>query len=245
MRKIKTLLVFLITLGLLGAGAYLPQLVAAVKDRKNLNQPGSQNMASVALDLSGERKGLSTAGKIDLLRRGKTIAVTEREASMMEADVNAAVEILMDDYIAAGIFNWFEYTSWVAQPYLCVDLEAPDNFCVFWSVTIINENKPYQTLEVDIDDETGKIFSIRYDRFGEFPLNGVWERNMATADAFVHVYLNQLELLEENVEPHMEYHELDGHVLCGGFSFEDEEYGGLRIEFYTSGNGAFWLYFPE
>lgn len=249
MRTLKTMLIFLVTVGLIAAGANLPKLVAAVMDQDTMNQAGYRAMQSVALDLSGERRPLSTAGKLVLLRQGRTIAITEREASMTEAEVNAALEAQMDQYIAAGIFGWFDFTSWITQPYLCIAPDEPDHYNIFWTVTIVNENKPYQSLNVDIDDETGKIYAIRFDQYGSYSLDGVWERNFSTMEAFVSIYLSQLGLpeTEQNaaVEPNMEYGELDGEVLYGGFTFMDSEYGQIGIEFYVTGAGSFYVYIPE
>ena len=246
MRKLKTALIFLVTLALLAVGAAMPKLLAMVNDRNHLNQPGTQQMQSIALDLSGENRVLSTVGKIDLLRSGKIIAVTENEASMTEAAVNATAGAAMEAYINAGIFQWFDVTAWNASPMLCIDPDAPDHYGIFWSVTILNENEPYQSLMMDIDDETGKIFSIRYDCYGTYSLDGVWERNTAVMDAFTHVYLNQLGLLDqENTEPNMEYGELDGEVLCGRFFLTDDDHGEIAIEFYVTGTGSFWNFFPE
>ena len=245
MRKLKTILIFLVTLALLAVGAAFPKLVAMVTDRNHLNQPGTQEMQSINLDLSGERQALSTVGKIDLLSRGQTINITENEASMTVAEVNAAVEAAMAEYVDAGIFEWFDITAWNTQPKLCVDPNAPDNYGIFWTVTILNEIEPYQSLGMDIDDETGKIYSIRYDTYGEYVLEGVWERNAAVMDGVVHVYLHQLGIMERNAEPYLEYSELDGEVLCGSFYFTDENYGRCGIEFYVTGTGSFWIYFPE
>lgn len=245
MKKLKNALILLLTIGLIGCGAILPGIVAAVMDRDAVNQTGTREMASVALEMGEEKQLLSTAGKLDLLRRGQTINITEKEASMTLADVNGAVETAMAEYIDAGIFEWFDFDAWITQPKLCIDPDSPDNYGVFWTVTIINKMEPYQTLSMDIDDETGKIYSIRYDTYGEYRLEGVWERNAAIMDSFVHVYLSQLGMMEQDAEPYLEYGELDGEVLCGGFYFTDEHYGRCGIEFYVTGTGSFWNYFPE
>ena len=249
MRTFRTAVILLITLALLIIGAFLPMLIAAATDCDR-NQSGSRALTSIELNVSdanGESRSLSAAGNIALLRDGKMINITEKEASMTDAEVNAAVEAAMEEYIEAGIFDWFEYTAWNAQPWLCIDPDAPDNYGIFWTVTILNENEPYQSLVMDIDDHTGIIYSIRYDINGEYSLVGVWERNTATMDAVVHVYLNQLELLntEVNAEPYVEYAELDGEVLCGRFCANDAEYGETYIEFYVTGTGSFWVYFPS
>lgn len=249
MRKFRTALILLITMAFLTLGAFLPMLIAAATDC-NLNQSGSRELPSIALDVSdsnGEPRSLSAAGKIALLRDGKMINITEKEASMTDAEVNAAVEAAMEEYTVAGIFDWFEHTAWNTQPKLCIDPDAPDNYGIFWTVAILNENQPYQSLVMDIDDHTGKVFSIRYDIFGEYSLDGIEERNSGIRDTFVHVYLGQLGILDsrENEEPYVEYGELDGEVFYGVFLLQDEEYGDIPIEFYVAGPGSFWVYFPE
>lgn len=249
MRKFRTALILLITMACLTLGAFLPMLIAAATDC-NLNQSGSRELPSVAFDVSdssGESRSLSAAGKIALLRDGKMINITEKEASMNAAQVNAAVEKAMSEYIDAGIFDWFEYTTWNAQPKLCIDPDTPDNYGIFWTVTMVNENPSYQSLMMDIDDETGKVFSIRYDIYGEYSLEGIEERNSSIRDAFVHVYLSQLGILDlqENVEPYVEYGELDGEVFYGVFLLRDAEYGDIPIEFNVAGPGSFWIFFRE
>lgn len=247
MRKLKNSLILLLTTALIFLGAVLPKITASLVDRETVSRSGSREMAAIALDVNGEVRSLSAVEKIDLLRKGQMIAITEKEAAMTEADVNAAVETAMREYEDAGIFAWFDYEAWNVQPMLCIDPDAPENYAIFWDVTIINKMEPYQTLAVALDDETGKIYSIRYDIYGEYSLDGVWERNMATMDSFVHVYLTQLGFLDEqqNVEPRIEYGELDGEVLYGGLFFQNEGSGQTAIEFYVTGTGSFWNFFPE
>lgn len=247
MMKLKKVMLLLLTAAMIALGAVLPKITAALVDRKTCNQSGSREMTAISLDVNAEARTLSAVEKIDLLRKGQMIAITEKEAAMTEADINAAVEIAMREYEDAGIFAWFDYEAWNVQPMLCIDPNAPENYAIFWDVTIINKMEPYQTLAVALDDETGKIYSIRYDIYGEYSLDGVWERNMATMDALVHVYLTQLGFLDEqqNVEPRIEYGELDGEVLYGGLFFQNEDDGQSPIEFYVTGTGSFWNYFPE
>lgn len=244
MKKFITLLILLMTWVLISAGANLPRFVSERIDQENRNQSGSGQMASIALDLSGELDHLTTAGKLDLLSRGENIAITENQASMTMAEVNEAFRTQMDQYVAAGIFEWFEFTSWIAQPNLCIDQDAPDNYNIFWTVTVINENEPYQFLMADIDDETGRIFSIRFEANGTYAPDGIAERNTAIMDAFVPIYLEQLGLMEENREPAVEYGELDGDVLWSQFIFKDADYGAITIEFYVFGSGGFYNYIP-
>lgn len=244
MRKLKSFAVLLLTWALIAAGANLPRLISERMDRQTAGRFGSREMTSIALDLSGEQERLTTAGKLDLLSRGQNIAITEREASMTVAEVNAAFEMQIEQYVAAGIFEWFEYTSWITQPNLCVDQTAPHNYNIFWTVTVISEHAPYQVLMADIDDETGRIFSIRFETNGTYAPDGVMERNAAIMDAFVPIYLQQLGLMEENMEPVIEYGEMDGDVMWSQFAFKDRDCGTITIEFYVFGPGGFYNHFP-
>lgn len=245
MKKLKNAVILLLTLLLIGCGAILPGIVGALMDRDMVNQTGTREMASIALDMDGEKRSLTTVGKIDLLCRAQSINITEKEASMTVPDVNAAVEKAIQAYIDAGVFEWFDFDAWITQPKLCIDPDNPDNYGIFWNVTIINKNAPYQSLVMDIDDETGTVYSIRYDIYESYSVDGVWERNAAVMDGVVHVYLSQLGMMEPDAEPYLEYGELDGEVLWGGFYFTDENYGHCGIEFNVTGSGSFWNYFPE
>lgn len=247
MRRLKNTLILLLTAGMIALGAALPKIVASAMNRETCSQSGTRDMVSIALEMDGEKRSLSSAEKIDLLRRGQMINVTEKEAAMTVEDVNAAVERAMEEYIDAGIFEWFDFDNWITETRLCIDPDTPENYGVFWTVTIVNNEDPYQTLGVDVDDETGKIYSIRYDTYGEYSLKNVWERNRATMDAFSHIYLKQLGFMEDpgSMGPNLEYGELDGEVLCGTFCTADAEYGEMYIEFYVTGSGSFWVYFPE
>lgn len=249
MRKFRITLILLSTAALLTLGAFLPMLLAAVTDR-NLNLSGTHEIPAIILNVSDanrEPRSLPAAGKIALLRDGKTINITEKEAAMSEAQVNAAVEKALSEYIDAGIFDWFEYTAWHTQPKLYIDPDVPDNYGIFWTVTILNEKEPYQNLTMDVDDETGNIFSIRYDIYESYSLDRIKERNSAILDTFVHVYLSQLGIADplENTEAYVEYGELDGEVFYGVFLLQDEELGNIPIEFSVAGPGSFWVYFRE
>lgn len=250
MRELKNLLILLITLGLLVLGANLPGLVAALQDSATAGSAGYSDIQPVSLDLSGERRYLSPVEKLRLLGQYNNIPITAGQAAMTEDDVYATVIAQMDRYAAAGIFEWFEMTSQMAQPFLCVDPQDPSRYNIFWTVTLVNEKEPFQSLIVDMDDETGTICAIRYDLYGTYDVNGVWERSYQVLDAVATVYLNGLGVLADRSETEVapafyEYLELDGEVLCGRLAFADDAGEEIRMEFYVNGTGGFYTYFPE
>lgn len=249
MRKLKVLLLILLTILLLIVGANLPKVVAAVQD-STANTVGYSDMQSVSLDLSGTRSSLSTAEKLLLLRSNNILSITEDEASMTLDEVYAAMEAAMEPYEDAGIFQWFKATSADYIPVICLDPENPERYNIFWSVSMVNKNEPYQILMLDIDDETGIPFSIRYETYGSYSLNNVLERNYTVMKAFTDIYFRQLGWTEsadyaESTDTGYEYGVLDGEVSLSRYSFGDVRYGEVIIDFYVTGTGSFYNYFPD
>ena len=174
--------------------------------------------------------------KLSILRHAQPVDITHTQATMTQEAVFAAVEREMVRYEDAGIFQWFEITRQTAVPKLGIDINDVNHFLVYWTVTYINKTDPSRSLMVDLDDESGKILSIRYDVYDTYSMDGIWERNRATMDAFTEIYFSQLDV----IPPDYEYFERDGGVSSALYHFEE-----LAIEFFAEGAGGFYLYFPE
>ena len=226
----KALIFLTILLLLLGGG--MPWIVSAVQDNALLHHSGYRNIDAIQLDFS-ER---SMADKLSLLSHSQPVDITHTQATMIQEEVFAAVEREMAQYEDAGIFQWFEITRRTAQPKLGIDVNDVNHYLVYWTVTYINKKDPSRSLVVDLDDESGKILSIRYEVYDTYSMDGVWERNRATMDAFTEIYFSQLDV----TPPDYEYFERDGGVSSALYHFEE-----LAIEFFAEGAGGFYLYFPE
>lgn len=226
----KALIFLTILLVLLGGG--MPWIVSAVQDNALLHHSGYCDIDAIQLDFS-ER---SMADKLSLLSRSQPVDITHTQATMIQEEVFAAVEREMAQYEDAGIFQWFEITRRTAQPKLGIDVNDVNHYLVYWTVTYINKTDPSRSLMVDLDDESGKILSIRYEVYDTYSMDGVWERNRATMDAFTEIYFSQLDV----TPPDYEYFERDGGVSSALYRFEE-----FAIEFFTEGAGGFYLYFPE
>ena len=226
----KALIFLTILLVLLGGG--MPWIVSAVQDNALLHHSGYCDIDAIQLDFS-ER---SMADKLSLLSRSQPVDITHTQATMIQEEVFAAVEREMAQYEDAGIFQWFEITRRTAQPKLGIDVNDVNHYLVYWTVTYINKTDPSRSLMVDLDDESGKILSIRYEVYDTYSMDGVWERNRATMDAFTEIYFSQLDV----TPPNYEYFERDGGVSSALYRFEE-----FAIEFFTEGAGGFYLYFPE
>ena len=226
----KALIFLTILLVLLGGG--MPWIVSAVQDNALLHHSGYCDIDAIQLDFS-ER---SMADKLSLLSRSQPVDITHTQATMIQEEVFAAVEREMAQYEDAGIFQWFEITRRTAQPKLGIDVNDVNHYLVYWTVTYINKKDPSRSLVVDLDDESGKILSIRYEVYDTYSMDGVWDRNRATMDAFTEIYFSQLDV----TPPDYEYFERDGGVSSALYRFEE-----FAIEFFTEGAGGFYLYFPE
>ena len=226
----KALIFLTILLLLLGGG--MPWIVSAVQDNALLHHSGYRDIDAIQLDFSDR----SMADKLSLLSHSQPVDITHTQATMTQEAVFAAVEREMVRYEDAGIFQWFEITRQTAVPELGIDINDVNHFLVYWTVTYINKTDPSRSLMVDLDDESGKILSIRYDVYDTYSMDGVWERNRATMDAFTEIYFSQLDV----TPPDYEYFERDGGVSSALYHFDEFE-----IEFFAEGAGGFYLYFPE
>ena len=226
-------LLILLAAGLLLLGAAMPRLVGEAQDHATLSHSGYSDIRAVQLNWPA----LSGTDKLSILSHAQPMDIAHTQASMTQEEVFAAVEREMTLYEDAGIFRWFETTLQMAVPKLGIDGNDVNRFLVHWTVTYINKTDPSRSLMVDLDDESGKILSIRYDVFYEtYSMDGVWERNRATMDAFTEIYFSQLDV----TPPDYEYFERDGGVSSALYRFEE-----FAIEFFTEGAGGFYLYFPE
>lgn len=250
MRKLKIPLLILLTMVTLIACASLPAIAASVQDSATVNHSGYSQMKSMELELTEEKETLPMMGKLALLGHMESVNIDSSQASMTENEVFQAAETQMKAYEDAGIFQWFDVTFRSAVPKLGVDLNDANNFLVYWTVSFINEADQSCSLNLDIDDETGKILCLSYYVYDSYTMDGVWKRNKTIMDAFTDIYFSQLGMTDakeyaESIDAGVEYFELDGGVSSALYSFGDVIYGEINMEFYVEGPGGFFLYLPN
>ena len=170
---------------------------------------------------------------------------------MTEDEVYAAVERCMADYVDAGIFEWFQYTTRAAGPSLGIDSQDIHNTGIFWGVTYVNEKSPYQSLFVQIDDENGKIYYLSYEDYEKESIYSDRSPEYAARmnfvlDHFTEIFFDQLGLADVkkfyDSKALVEEEEVDGGVYLRRYVMEDDEYGEISIEFYANPSG-FRLYY--
>ena len=252
MRKLKTMLVLMLTGVIFAFFAVLPRLAGAFSDDRLRGQSGSASIQSVALelhDMDSDAPGYMLR-KLALERFLTSVPITPQQASMTEEEAIAAAQAGMDIYVDAGIFEWFDCTYQGAEPYFCLEPSDKSRHMIFWSVIFINEASPYQSLLLHIDDETGKIIYIKYEDYGPTREFANAEAAEQLLDRFIHAFLSPLSLLPSQLET---YENLEGsvsrettHYINGSdviFTYRDAQYGDVYIVLTVTSTG-FYSTFP-
>ena len=187
MTKLKTLLSLLLTLGLLAVCALLPGIVAAVQDHAAENNAGYSSIRSVSLELSEEREVQQILGRLALIRDGSFYNVAAANASMTQEEVQEAVKYGLAPYYDLELLpDYWTDTSVKAAPYFVYDDET---YCILWVVSVawgggvVNASEIQYSLDLYVDDETGKILYVHY--HGAEPLE-------AYAEIFADAYFESL-----------------------------------------------------
>lgn len=250
MRNFKAAFLMFLTILALTICAALPVIVALLQDRSIADNSGYSEMKSMDLEGNEQRESIPTMGKLALFRNMETIDLDPSQASMTEEEVFQAAQEQMKAYEEAGIFQWFDVTLRSAEPKLGIDMKDANNFLVYWTVSFVNEDGEGQWLNLDIDDETGKILCIYYGVYGSYSMDGVWQRNKIIMQKFTDTYFSQLDLtvakeLALSAETGYAYYERDGGVSGALYNFWDADYGEISLEFYVEGPGGFYLHLPN
>lgn len=245
MRKTGILFAVAVTLAVLVAFAALPKLISSHMDH-SANMPSYHTMSPLRLNRDSNRRTLTTLEKLAFLSYAQALDITPDQATMTEDALLESVYKHMSDYEAAGIFAWFEAVQMSIQPKLLYDPADSARNTVIWTVTLIGEKgESQQTLLLDVDDETGNILCIAYHVYGSFSMEGIWEKNKAVMECFTDLYFSQLGLQADiNVSRTVaEYQEWDGGGTDVTYTFEDDTYGTVFIQFTVDGAGGLSTYF--
>lgn len=241
MRKVIYSLFLLLVAALIVAGAFLPQITAAITDSSTNGKADVAPMQSVELALGeSSHEPLNMLRKLALEDHMNSVPIFADQAAMTEEEVYAAVEKNMQDYVASGIFEMFTPTYTSAETLLAIDPYGTDNYGIIWTVNLVSEDGPYRSLFLHIDDETGKILFIDYETHGEDRFNYYPEYQSYVMGVFTGNFFSQLALAEElqymknatvmSVATTEEYSE-----VC--YSFIDLTYGEINLYFSVHPNG--------
>ena len=242
MRDRKTVITVLAALILVAGLALLPRGIAGISDSWTNGKPGTAAMESVELALGADKTDEPgyMMRKLALEQRMTTIPLKAEQAEMTEEQVLTAAMDGMTAYMEAGMFEWFEYSFCSAEAYLGLDPGDKSNNTIFWGVTFSTEKEPYHHLFVHIDYET-----YGSDQWNYYSPDD--QRMMM--EGFTASFFEALNLTRRN-----EYENLKAEtvaeqpttdeVTCVRYTFEDERYGTIYVEFTVYPFG-FYVSFPR
>ena len=247
MRKLKIPILIFGTLGLLILFALLPKLVFSVLDIQEQVDPSFTDMVPVQLDISTGNSSITMLDKLALLSSSKAIDITQDQMFMQEEEVYEAVQAFLTQLESAGICHGFEPSEFSMQPKLVYDLSDSSRNFTLWTISFSRHEEPSQSLMLDVDDETGKILSVRYSIYREYSMEGVWERNKAVIDIFAELYFDQLAMSEivasVKANPSFDlgyaYNEVDGGVSEAYYTLSNSDAEKFTIAITVDGAGGF------
>lgn len=261
MTKVKKSAIVLLAIVLLAGFALLPQAVSALSDRLENRKAGTAPVQSVDLIIdaipNSETDTIGTPGyilrRLALEQNMTSVPILSDAATMTQDEALTAAQEAMDAYVQNSVFEWFEPTYSMAQPYLGVDPDNMSNSAVFWGVTFTREEKAaYHSLFVHIDDQTGKIVYIKYETYSKNGYPFYYPENQRlTLEGFVSAFLYPLGLegvdtreYEGLVDIGISEENLSDGYLCTQYTFVDAQYGKICLEFHVTPSG-FYVHYPK
>ncbi len=261
MTKVKKTAIVLLAIVLIAGFALLPQAVSALSDRLENRKAGTAPVQSIDLNVdtaaNSESDTVATPGyilrRLALEQNMTSVPILSDAATMTQDEALTAAQEAMDIYVRNSVFEWFEPTYFMAQPYLGVDPDNMSNSAVFWGVTFTREEKEaYHSLFVHVDDQTGKIFYVKYETYSKNGYPFYYPENQRpTMEGFVRAFLYPLGLegvdtreYEDLVDIGVTQEQLSDGYTCTQYTFVDVQYGQICLEFNVTPSG-FYVHYPK
>ena len=234
MRKVKLALLLVLTAAVLVGGAALPHLMAAVTDSRASGKVSYAPVQTVELELdaNGAEEAADMMAKLALYDAMYTIPLDLAAAQMTQEQVIAAAQNELQPYVDAGLMEWCDFDYVMTEFYAAIDPFDPDQTNTFWGVTLSLQEKPYTSVFLHLDDETGKILYLTYTTQGrDFSA----EEQAVVLELFPSIYFDALGLGESaeylRVNGLLSSYNLGGAGISCAYTFGTVEYGEVMMEF--------------
>lgn len=255
MKKLKIILSLAATVTLVLLCASLPKLVSVLVDVRAGKKPVYNNMQSVELELNEANGNLPIMAKLSLWANGKTMTISAAGATKTEEEIKFCAEEFMDSCRKAGLYQYFTPEKETVSTKLIYDVSDSSKSMVVWRYfayrnepkAVDAETSEVRTLELLIDDETGKVLSVTYDHYGiaYSQDDAYWEQNRKRASLLTNLYLTHLGLIDsygntmDSREIVYGYQEVDMGVIEGSCTVSDPTWGTVSINFVVGGVDTF------
>lgn len=250
---------FLIIAGVLVAlCAGLPGLTALFMDKQAQSTPVFNDIRPA--EQASDTDGLSMVDRLWLYCNGKSVAVKPANAIKTEDEIKKCVEAFLEPCCAAGIYQDVTFLYPTVTTKLIYDVDDPSQTMIVWeycatdfqtgedsrlfgetwaiNVIVDDETGKVISVRVDhcmVDEETGKVVSVQFD----YSAKDIWERNKKRIEPLMELYFAQLGLLEaakaaKDSPRNYEYLDRDTGVTEAHYTFADSTHG-VKISFAVSG----------
>lgn len=233
MRKLISALILVLTLVVIAASAFLPQIVAAVQDGAMMNKTQYGSLQSVRLEI---REELPALAKIALVSdMSNCIAIDPEDAAMNEAEAHAAANTALEPYLSAGLMEPYKesYSEW--RPLLIQSPTIPELNGIVWEGMIVGDTDVYYVIQVWIDDATGDLLRI------DFCSNYLIEKDLREdyLNTFCDIYFTNLGITyyEQYRTDDLISEYLDQGTRAVCYRFGDIVYGEINVELFVNQYG--------
>lgn len=254
MKKLKIILSLAATVTLVLLCAGLPKLVSVLVDVRAGKKPVYNNMQSVELELNEANGNLPIMAKLSLWANGKTMTISAASATKTEDEIKFCAEEFMDSCRKAGLYQGFTPEKETVSTKLIYDVSDSSKSMVVWRYFAYRnepkaadaETSEVRTLELMIDDETGKVLSVTYDHYGiEYSQDDIWEQNRKRASQLTDLYFTHLGLVDslgnakDSLEIVYEYLQMDMGVTEVRYTISDPTWGTVPVYFVVGQTDTF------
>lgn len=245
--------------------AGLPSLTAILMDKKGENAPVFSNIHPVEQETGAQ----SVLQRLWLYSSGKSVDIKPANATKTETEIKKCVEAFLYPCRAAGIYQAVTFLNPTVTTKLIYDVDDPSQTIIVWEYYATNFRTAADrqhlgetwAINVIVDDETGKVLSVRVDhhmvdsetgkiipvQFDQYDVShsakDIWERNKKRIEPLMDLYFAQLGWTEQaeaaKASPkNYEYLEQDTGVTEVHYTFADSTRG-VKINFAVNGADAF------
>lgn len=265
--KKRMILIVVGVLVLVALCAGLPGLTSMFMDKQAQNAPVFNDIHPV--EQISDTDTLTMLERLWLYSNGKSVDIKPANATKTEAEIKKCVEAFLSPCRAAGIYQDVTFLYPAVTTKLIYDVDDPSQTMIIWeyyatnfqttadgqyfgetwaiNVIVDDETGKVLSIRVDhhmVDEETGKVIPVQFDHYNvSHSIKDIWERNKKRIEPLEKLYFAQLGWTEQaeaaKASPqNYEYLERDTGVTEMHYTFADSTHG-VKINLFVSDADTF------
>lgn len=160
MRKVKNLIVVLVTAALVLTAGFVPMAAAQFQDQATTGVVKYESIEALQLKLEEEAPGMTYQEKIFLIMHGEGLNVTDEKTKIKENDVLEATYAALTPYMELFFGKPLDNDYIDYYPVMVYNAHDPSRYAYYWYVNMSLDSSYDDQVIVVLDDETGKLLAI-------------------------------------------------------------------------------------